>query len=145
MAFDLPIAVGLLAAGGHLNDERLGECAFFGELGLDGSLRPIRGALSIAAECAKAGILTLVVPSESAAEASVVPGVTIFSAANLGDVIAHFNGGRSLEQGVVDPDELLRKNVSDGLDMRDVRGQDVAKRVLEIAYPTQRVLLDGPE
>jgi magnesium chelatase family protein len=87
----------------------------------------------------------LVVPSESAAEASVVPGVIIFSAANLGDVIAHFNGGRSLEQGVVDPDELLRKNVSDGLDMRDVRGQDVAKRVLEIAAAgSHNVLFLGP-
>ena len=81
--FDLPIAVGLLAAGGHLNDERLGECAFLGELGLDGSLRPTRGTLPIPAECAKAAILTLVVPSASAVEASVVPGVTIFSTTNL--------------------------------------------------------------
>ena len=144
-AFDLPIAVGLLAAGGHLSDERLGECAFLGELGLDGSLRPIRGALPIAAECAKAGILTLVVPSASAAEASVVPGVTILSAETLCDVIEHFNGGRSLQRGAVDPDELLQKNVSDGLDMRDVRGQQVAKRVLEIAAAgSHNVLFLGP-
>jgi magnesium chelatase family protein len=144
-AFDLPIAVGLLVAGGHLSEERLGECAFLGELGLDGSLRPIRGALAIAAECAKAGILTLVVPSASAAEASVVPGVTILGAESLCDVIEHFRGGLPLKRRTVDPDELLQNNVSDGLDMRDVRGQQVAKRVLEIAAAgSHNVLFLGP-
>lgn len=91
-AFDLPIAVGLLAAGGYLDDSLLPECVFLGELGLDGSLRPIRGVLPIAAECAAAGISTLVVPSANAGEASVVPGVTVLSAATLGDVISHFTG-----------------------------------------------------
>jgi len=132
-AFDLPIAVGLLAAGGHLDDALLPECTFLGELGLDGSLLPIRGALPIAAECAVAGIRTLVVPSANAEEASVVPGVTVLSAVTLCDVITHFRGGRSLDEGALEPRGLLRESVSDGLDMRDVRGQAVAKRVLEIA------------
>ena len=144
-AFDLPIAVGLLAAGGHLDDGRLGECAFLGELGLDGSLRPIRGALPIAAECAAAGIRTLVVPSANAGEASVVPGLTVLSAATLCDVITHFSGGRSLEKGALDLRGLLQESVSDGLDMRDVRGQAVAKRVLEIAAAgSHNVLFLGP-
>jgi magnesium chelatase family protein len=92
-AFDLPIAVGLLAAGGHLDDLLLSECAFLGDFGLDGSLRPIHGALPIAAECAAAGIHNLVVLSTNAEEASVVPGVTVLSAETSCDVITHFRGG----------------------------------------------------
>jgi len=144
-AFDLPIAVGLLAVGGHLDDSLLSECAFLGELGLDGSLRPIHGALPIAAECAAAGIHNLVVPSTNAEEESVIPGVTVLSAETSGDVITHFRGGRSLEEGVLDPRGLLQESVSDGLDVRDVRGQAVAKRVLEIAAAvSHNVLFLGP-
>lgn len=144
-AFDLPIAVGLLAAGGQLEQKSLRGCAFLGELGLDGSLRPIRGALPIAAECAAAGMHTLVLPSANDREASVVPGVTVLGAATLGDVVAHFSGGRLLEKGTVDPLALLRESAWDGLDMRDVRGQAVAKRVLEIAAAgSHNVLFLGP-
>ena len=144
-AFDLPIAVGLLAAVGHLDDSLLSECAFLGELGLDGSLRPIHGALPIAAECAAAGIYNLVVPSANAEEASLVPGVTVLSAETLCDVITHFSGGRSLEEGVLDPRGLLQESVSDGLDVRDVGGQAVAKRVLEIAAAgSHNLLFLGP-
>ncbi|HSM59283.1 MAG TPA: YifB family Mg chelatase-like AAA ATPase, partial [Longimicrobiales bacterium] len=132
-AFDLPLAVGLLAAAGHVDPARLADVAFLGELGLEGSLRPVRGVLAVADRCARAGVRALLVPSGNAPEASVVDGLTVHGAEGLRDVLAHLDGSSPLEATRVDPAALLRPADPGGPDLRDVKGQQAAKRALEIA------------
>ncbi len=108
-AFDLPVAVGLLAAGGHLDPERLEGTAFLGELGLDGSLRPVRGVLPCAARCAGSGVRALIVPAGNAREACVVGGLTVFGARSLAEVAAHLEGSGALAPVTVDVDALLSR------------------------------------
>ena len=144
-AFDLPIAVGLLAATGYVNPEKLAATAFIGELGLDGSVRPVRGALPVAACCAREGIRTLVVPEANAREAAVVAGVHVLGARTLREICAHLDGGPWLDRVHVDPSALLTDAPPAGLDLRDVRGQEAAKRALEIAAAgAHNLLLLGP-
>jgi len=132
-AFDLPLALGLLAASGHVDPAALEGTAFVGELGLDGALHPVRGVLPAAAGCAGAGLRALVVPRENAAEAAVVEGVAVYAAATLAEVVAHLNGGPRLAPTGVDAARLLAAVALPGPDLRDVRGQEGAKRALEVA------------
>lgn len=144
-SFDLPVAVGLLAAFGHVDRGRLAEAAFVGELGLDGSIRPVRGVLPIAVRCAEAGVRTIVVPRENAREAAVVRGLTVYGAPDLDAVRAHLDGGPSLEPVAVDPAAVLDAPVPWGPDLRDVKGLEGARRALEIAAAgAHNLLLVGP-
>ena len=124
-AFDLPIALGILAAAGCVDRDRLEGKAFLGELGLDGSLRPVSGVLPIAAECASARVDTLVVPEANAREASLVGDLRVLSARSLRDVTEHLNGGPGLPHVQFDPGDLLERPGRDGLDLRDVRAFQV--------------------
>jgi magnesium chelatase family protein len=143
--FDLPIAVGLLVASGHGQARDLAAHVFLGELGLDGSLRPVSGVLPLATRCAQAGIDTLVVPEANAREAAVVAGLRVLGAPDLRSVVAYLDGTEALAETSVDVDGLLAHAASRGLDLGDVRGQGTAKRALEIAAAgSHNLLFVGP-
>ena len=143
--FDLPIACGLLAAVGQLGLSELGRCAMAGELGLDGSLRSIRGALSMAEAVKRAGILRLIVPTANAPEACAIPGLDVRGARSLTEVVTFLEGKRDLARAAMDPSALVLERAGASIDLADVHGQLQAKRALEIAAAgAHNILLVGP-
>jgi len=143
--FDLPIALGILAAAGQIDTKRLDDCEFAGELSLAGELRPVRGALAMALAVRHEGAArTLVLPAASASEAALAERVQVRSAAHLLDVVAALRAGDAAV-----PLPLARApqaaEMPQPLDLRDVRGQASAKRALEIAAAGHHsVLMVGP-
>lgn len=138
--FDLPIALGILAASAQVPVQALRDYEFLGELALGGELRPVRGVLPAALQARNAG-RTLIVPLANAGEAALVTGAKVFAAGHLLDVCAHLNGVRTLPLAVAHPLE----RVSDEQDLADVRGQPHAKRALEIAASGgHSLLMIGP-
>jgi magnesium chelatase family protein len=138
--FDLPIAIGILAASGQVPAERLKEHEFAGELALTGDLRPVRGALAMTMSASRDG-RSFVLPRESAPEAALVDGATILPAASLLEVCAHL-AGQTLLARYVEPPVL---EAPDYPDMEDVKGQAQAKRALEIAAAGgHSLLMSGP-
>ena len=142
-AYDLPIAVGLLAAAGTVPERSVRGLAFAGELALDGSLRPIRGALALARLARAEGLRGLVVPVANAREAACIEGLEVFGAEGLGTVIAHLTGAAPLAPSAPPPAE--DEAVDGGLDLADVRGQALARRALVLAAAGgHHLLLLGP-
>ncbi len=127
--FDLPIAVGILAASEQVPADRLEDTAFFGELSLDGQLRRVRGALSVALMARDQGLKRLVLPVDCAAEAAVVSQLEVLAADNVGEVAAWMRGEGDLSQA--EATHGLRPETT--LDLREVRGQLQARRALEVA------------
>ena len=133
-AYDLPLAIGILAAAGTLSDECLSRFMLMGELSLDGSLQPIKGALPIALKAHEEGFKGLILPKQNACEAAVTDGLEVYGADNIREVIEFFSGQRELERTTVDMyDDFFRRQHDDGTDFSDVRGQENVKRALEVA------------
>ncbi|HVF48824.1 MAG TPA: YifB family Mg chelatase-like AAA ATPase [Pyrinomonadaceae bacterium] len=149
-SFDLPIALGILGANGDLGPESgLTDALAVGELSLDGRVRPVRGALSIALRAREAGIRFLLLPEENAKEAAVVAGIDVYPLADLRGAVELLSALRRdatpPEPLRVDPKDLLAPLRDSGVDFREVRGQLSAKRALEVASAgSHNILLIGP-
>ncbi|MDR3478240.1 MAG: YifB family Mg chelatase-like AAA ATPase [Gammaproteobacteria bacterium] len=139
--FDLPIALGILAASKQIPDKKLAEYEFTGELALSGEIRPIRGVLPVALGARQSG-RQLIVPKGNAVEAALVKDTVIYSAQHLLEVCAYLKGERDLDACEFLSNEVPLQN---SLDLADVRGQSFAKRSLEIAAAGKHsLLLMGP-
>jgi magnesium chelatase family protein len=131
--FDLPMALGILGAYGGLNKKELLDCVFVGELSLDGGVRGVRGTLPIAIETRGKKIGKLIVPEVNAREAAMVSGIEVYPVKSLLDVIHFVNTGNGVAPVKIDSDTLLGEAQHYPVDFKDVRGQQTAKRALEIA------------
>ncbi len=139
--FDLPIAVALLAAFGHASSVGLDGVGFVGELGLDGSVRPVRGAIALAMSCREHGRKRLFVPEANVREAAAVPGVEVVGLRTLSELIGILRGDVECRPAR----HRIRPSAQHGPDLSEVRGQDLAKRALVIAAAGgHSLLMSGP-
>ena len=143
-AYDLPIAIGILAAAEQINTDRLEQFIIMGELSLDGMLKPIKGALPIAIKARQDGFKGLIVPKVNACEAAVVEGLEVYGVENIHDVVSVLNGELLIQPITVDMAESWQ-DVTFEFDFSDVKGQENIKRALEIAAAGgHNVILIGP-
>lgn len=145
-AYDLPLAIGMLAASGQLNAERVSRYLLMGELSLDGFLRPIAGALPIAIQARNEGFQGFILPKENVREAAVVNKLDVYGVETLQEVINFFNGAGTLEPLVINTrEEFAQQAAAYDVDFSDVKGQENVKRALEIAAAGgHNIIMIGP-
>ena len=132
-AFDLPIAVGILKSMGIVSAQDLDKTLILGELALDGTLRPIHGALPIAITAKSDGLVRVILPAQNADEAAVVSGVEIIPVQSLRETVEFLNGESRITPRFIDPSTLFNRKETYSVDWNDVKGQENAKRALEVA------------
>jgi magnesium chelatase family protein len=132
-AFDLPIALACMVAGGDFSADKLDQYIIIGELALDGRVRPVKGVLATAMLAAREKKLGVIVPAENAAEAAVVDSLDVIPVGFLTEAVGFLTGALPLEPYIVDLDEVFKVASKYDADFSDVRGQESAKRALTVA------------
>jgi magnesium chelatase family protein len=144
-SFDLPIALGMLSVMGAISPEALGDHLITGELSLDGRIKGIKGALPMTLLAAREGFGRVIVPGENGREASVVKGVEVLGASHLLDIVHYLRGEGDLDHLTGAERNEVREERGEGLDFGDIKGQEQAKRALEIAAAgAHNLLMIGP-
>jgi len=143
--FDLPMAVGILSTTGVISRNEIDDFLILGELSLDGSIRPIKGTLSMAVKAKEAKLRGFLLPHDNAPEAAIVEGVDIYPVTNLPEAVEFLNGNRPLTPFKVDPMSLFMEQSKSDTDFQEVKGQAQVKRALEVAAAGgHNIIMVGP-